>query len=562
MLGGFMRSKLAVFAMFALLAVFALAACGGPRGGFLYIVASDENVTVSIDDGKPVPFSDLDLPLDLEPMQHKVALTWGLTGETETKHVQVLYKQSQTVEFAIKEQTEVTITSPVPASVKFGGQGLGNTKDGATFKVVPGARDLEWTLDGFGYKESHLYNISGGENINLQPGTDKDHGALYVVAKSKDNAFVTNVDAKAYSSDGSLFMPMLSGGTVVKVTEKATKGVTHYANIRPGAITKVVFGAKDQPVSKTVEVEAPKGSKLTMFLNWDEEGATVAELGDAKGSYTANELLSFAPFAPFGQNPLSALKFIKAVSRVQTSFAQISGEFPQKIVLQKTQQGQEDAKKRPKLMSAQRFSLSSPDGRFYYEGNAIVTAGGWFNSVSDFVPGDWDMEGERVLVTKINRGCNQLEVREAELNSTGPLYYPLYTPKEIQKNEQPGFEVLNAYILKGKDIIGIWGTSKFAHIWRANPDENYFMYQINKPCSETVFFGKRYLVCKTAADKLAPSYIVDITNGKYTKEIVAPQFANDGTIVTGFSKESACAGAIYRLVGDSFAPVWAGVFLP
>ena len=535
----------------------ALQACGGPKGGFVDLKIDDPDALVSIDDAKEVSYGDLSIPIDLEPILHKFTVKFSKTGDVVTKYANVSYKETSVLEFKQGEPVEITINCPLPCKVKIGGQEAGDTKQSNKFSTMAGKRLVEIETLGFGIKMSKEIETSTSVTVDFAPGVDNNTGALYIQSKDKNSKFDISPSHPATSNEGSIFAQKLPEGAY-KITEKSTPGVEHWVNVKKGSISKIIFDKSLPPTNTSYGLMIPARPKLELFTNWEDQGATVSEITEKLDD---NALYAATPFLPFGMSRFEGISYIKATQGERFGFATIYGKFPKTIEVILGGKNRQFIMSRPSLASLQEFSLSSPDGTYYYDESAIITAGGFYYGISDYTPCDWDMENERVLVTRINRDCNQIEIREAPLKSSAPWFFPTYLPKKsLPKN--PQFEFAYAFWLDKDNVLGVYGNNESIHIWKTGRDNMENPTVLGIPAASCSLIGKKYLAVRKNPSKDSPYCLIDITTKKVSSQLPKPVLTKDGFFVTTLSKKGACAGTLMKWSGDSFEPVFAGLLLP
>ncbi|NLI40782.1 MAG: hypothetical protein GX421_06350 [Caldisericales bacterium] len=534
-----------------------LQACGGPKGGFVDLKIDDPDALVSIDNAKEVPYGDLSLPIDLEPVLHKFTVKFSKTGDVVTKYTNVSYKETSILEFKQGKPVEITVNCPLPCKVKIGGQEAGDTRQSNKFNTVPGKRLVEIETLGFGIKMSKEIETSVSATVDFTPGVDKDTGAIYIQSKDKNSKFDISPNHPATSNEGSIFIQKLPEGAY-KITEKSTLGVEHWVNVKKGSISKIIFDKSLPPSSTPHELKFPARSRLELFVNWENQGTTVSEITE---KFDDTALYTATPFLPFGMSRFEGISYIKATQGERFGFATIYGKFPKTIEIRLEGKNRQSLMSRPSLASLQEFSLSSPDGTYYYDESAIVTAGGFYYGISDYIPCDWDMENERTLVTRINRDCNQIEIREAPLKSSAPWFFPTYLPKKpLLKN--PQFEFAYAFWLDKDNVLGVYGNNESIHVWKTRRNNMDTPTVLNIPAASCSLIGKKYLAVRKNPSKDSPYYMIDMATKKISKELSRPVLTKDGLFATTLSRNGACAGALLKWSGDSLEPVFVGLFLP
>lgn len=534
-----------------------LQACGGPKGGFVDLKIDDPDALVSIDDAKEIPYKELSLPIDLEPVLHKFTVKYSKTGDVVTKFINVSYKETSVLEFKQGEPVEITVNCPLPCKVRIGGQEAGDTRQSNKFNTMAGKRIVEIETLGFGIKMSKEIEASTSTTVDFTPGVDRNTGAIYVQSKDKNSKFDISPNHPATSNEGSIFAQKLPEGAY-KITEKSTLGVEHWINVKKGSISKIIFDKSLPPSNTPHELKVPARSRLELFTNWEDQGATVSEITE---KFDDNALYTATPFLPFGMSRFEGISYIKATQGERFGFATIYGRFPKTIEIRLEGKNRQSLMSRPSLASLQEFSLSSPDGIYYYDKSAIITAGGFYYGISDYAPCDWDMENERVLVTRINRDCNQIEIREAPLKSSAPWFFPTYLPKKsLPKN--PQFEFAYAFWLDKDNVLGVYGNNESINIWKTGRDSMENPTVLPIPAASCSLIGKKYLAVRKNPSKDSSYYLVDITTKKVSSELTRPVLTKDSLFVTTLSKKGACAGALIKWSGNSFEPVFAGLFLP
>lgn len=534
-----------------------LQACGGPKGGFVDLRIDDLNALVSIDDAKEISYKELSMPIDLDPVLHKFTVKFSKTGDVVTKYTNVSYKETSILEFKQGEPVEITVNCPLPCKVKIGGQEAGDTRQSNKFNTVPGKRLVEIETLGFGIKMSKEIETSVSATVDFTPGVDRNTGAIYVQSKDKNSKFDIFPNHPAASNESSIFIQKLPEGAY-KITEKSTPGVEHWVNVKKDSISKIIFDKSLPPSSIPHELKFPVRSRLQLFVNWEDQGATVSEITEKLDD---NALYTATPFLPFGMSRFGGISYIKATQGERFGFATIYGKFPKTIEIRLEGKNRQSLMSRPSLASLQEFSLSSPDGTYYYDESAIVTAGGFYYGISDYIPCNWDMENERTLVTRINRDCNQIEIREAPLKSSAPWFFPTYLPKKpLPKN--PQFEFAYAFWLDKDNVLGVYGNNESIHIWKTGRDSMENPTVLPIPAASCSLIGKKYLAVRKNPSKDSSYYLVDMATKKISKELSRPVLTKDGLFVTTLSRNGACAGALLKWSGDSLEPIFVGLFLP
>jgi len=541
-----------------------LASCGEPKGGLLYINVPDPDAKVKIGKGDPVPFKKLSQPLDLEPIIHKVSVTWSDTGEEEIQYANIVYGQTQTLDFNRVDKVPFEVISPIPAKIKIGNLELGEAGD-KNLKYYPGQRKIQIQLLGFGNIYESEQNITGSEKIIFQPGADDSHGSLYIEGESSGLSFnIKNVDnKKPLIYEGSIFIPFLKPG-VVEITESKTIGVTHFANIIAGKTTKIRFQTNFENNDKQHKLLISQTlNKLTILTNWNETGVTISELDPKNAILSDYDFSKSTPFIPSGFGRDEVVKVIIAKTTSGFGATSISGRIPNEIKINIQSGKISDAMETPKLLAEQRFTMTSPDGQYFYDRNAIVNrSGGFFLSISDFYPGDWDLKNKRALVTKINKSCPQLETRIASLSGGGPQIYNHKVLSGLDKTDINN-EYYHAYFTSdGGDFLGVYGNTEKTTYWRGNFRDLQKEKEIKRGSASSSLFWRRFLVLQTSKNIYSNSFIMDLYDGRISEDIPDPKITSAGKIACFANPEGASAGIIYSWEGNSLKLLWAGVFMP
>ncbi|HPL90035.1 MAG TPA: hypothetical protein PLX04_07275, partial [Caldisericia bacterium] len=136
-----------------------------------------------------------------------------------------------------------------------------------------------------------------------------------------------------------------------------------------------------------------------------------------------------------------------------------------------------------------------------------------------------------------------------------------YLPKKsLPKN--PQFEFAYAFWLDKDNVLGVYGNNESINIWKTGRDSMENPTVLPIPAASCSLIGKKYLAVRKNPSKDSSYYLVDITTKKVSSELTRPVLTKDSLFVTTLSKKGACAGALIKWSGNSFEPVFAGLFLP
>lgn len=552
--------KLRIMAVFfvMLLAV----SCGAqPQvGGFLKIdIPGYPDSMVSVDDQKPVKFSELEQPLDLMANPHKITITWPQTGQTTVEYVNVEY--GKTVEFSPKlpQKESIEIISSMPGTVIVGKTDLGHSSKLSRAELFTGENTFDVRLDGFSYAWTTKAIVAKGAKIVLEPGTDDTHGALYIKSDSPGVEFsIEGTDQQQKLYQGSSFTPNILPGKLV-ITEINMPSVKHFVQIKPGMVTKVNNITSFQNTdSKQTTIES--FGKTSFYIGWSSQATEIDITG--KKSITSYELDKLTPFRPGTANSRDVFKFVVSEDKSSFGVATISGALPQKISVDKISDAM-IPNPNIKTMDIQSWLPQSPDGKWTVSGGMAIGPGSFKFELKGFEPGCWDLKNFTVLASQVDIGNKTFEIREMPLSKMNPMVIGNQTYEPIGEK---GLEWVKAYAFYdvNKLPIPVVFSPKWISIFTRNTsnkldaplfDLKYTILKLAVTCS---LIGRRFLVCKKSNDVLGSSFVVDIENGNVYDNLPNPTITTDGLLACNLESDSN-AGIIYKISGKQLIPVWAGI---
>lgn len=548
-----------------LLVPFSLAGCGKPEGALVHIAVNHPNSTISIDDGEPVSYEDFKSPVLLPANLHTITVEYLETGDIETKTVNLLYGYEYKYTFEAYDEAMISLDSPIPANVYVGKVDLGIVPSDKEIIVHAGKRDIKGELIGFGYRWRRTRQFQTGDHVYLQPGTDDEHGALYVESDSSGASIITSIDDDPMTYQGSAFYPMVEPGTI-EIREQFTDGVIHYVDINPGKVTKVNFISdhKRKSNERSHSLNVNNSSTIELYVNWNRGGVTKSVLGDGMSSVTDLKLEQMTPFRNSGLDLKDAQKHFIAREKGSIAVCSISGEIPSTIEFNSSSEYLTD---RPdvNLVEVQRFSQVSPDGSYFYVDDGILSVDGEsYNSLKSFVPGSWDITEGVVTVVAINSGCGVIEARVESIDGNGnPVLYPQVSVEDIIDAELE-YKELQAFFLSDYELLMVFGIPGRTRVWRLTLDADpELLADIDRGMSNSELYGHRYLVCYPEFESTENPYIYDIVANRITDGIFnTPQLTplKSGLIASGFTLNGISAGVIYEWEDSVLKPVWAGLF--
>jgi hypothetical protein len=548
---------------FALAILLLAVSCGSPKvGGFLDIKISDPEALVSIDDADPVRFADLDLPLDLMAIPHKVSVKWSQTGQTTVEYATVEYGKTVVFEPKHPEKVPVEIYSSIPGTIIAGKLMLGHSSKLGQTEVFSGDQRFEVTLDGFTNKWVTTQKVETGSKIRLEPGTDGKHGALYIKSESPGVEFeITGTDKEQSKFDGSIFIPEIVPGRLT-ITEKNNPGIKHYVEINAGTVTKLKYLTNFAKTDDRM-INLDVFGKTTLYVCWGTQ-TTEIDLGNAK-NITSYELSKKTPFR-IGSMGIEDVFCTFACSDA-TGFGATSfvGKLPQTVKITRQAGSMADISK-IKLADVQSWLPNSPDGRWTTNQNLIYGPGGYRFALGDYVPGCWDLKNNTVLVTKLDFDNKSFEVREAPLSKQNPMVIGSQGCEDVAQTGLDWIEA-SAFYDSTRLPLAVISSSKWTSIYRRTTGKSHDVgvftleKKLDKPSYVTSLWGKRHLVLRKGKSYFSKSFIYEIEKDVIADDIFNPSMTSSGLIAENASN-GVNAGIIYKIVSGKPVPVWAGVYLP
>lgn len=552
--------KLRIMAVFFVLL---LGISCGPKpqvGGFLKIdIPGYPDAMVSIDDQKPVKFSELDQPLDLMAIPHKVSITWPATGQTTTSFVSVEYGKSVVYAPDLPKIESVEVSSSMPGVVFVGPKELGHTTKIDSAELYAGQNTFEVKLDGFGYAWTTKANVKQGERISLEPGTDTAHGALYIKSDTPGVEFIiegTRQSQRLY--EGSSFTPQMVPGRII-IAEKGIPGVRHFVYINAGKVTKVNFiSSHNKRSDRKTEIEG--FGKTTLLIGWSAQSTEVDLTG--KTVLTEYELDKLTPFRPGTAGSDEVFKYISCVDNESYGFSEFLGTLPEKVEIKRIP-GKSPQKPSLARIEDQNWLPQSPDGKWTVSAGMVYGPGSFKFELKDFEPGCWDLVNYRVLVSKVDVPAKSFEIREMPLSKMNPMVIGMQAYEPIGEK---GLEWVRAYAFYDKRGLPLavltspkW-VAVFERSMSASIDAPIFELKhiVKMKATNCSLAGKRFLVCAKSSDVFGGSFVVDLDTGNVFDKLSNPFVTADGLIACNLGQESN-AGIVYEISGKSLIPLWVGV---
>jgi hypothetical protein len=538
-----------------------LSGCGKPKGALLWIYVNHDNSTVSIDGEEAVPYRDIKNPVLLPPNMHKITVEYLETGDVETKTMSLFYGYEYKVTFDKYEEAAISLSSKIPANIVIGKIDLGIIPTDESTIVHAGERKLNGELVGFGYRWSETRTFKTSDQIMLQPGTDDDHGAIYIESSTSGAMIQTSLEDEPMEYNGSIFLPMVKPG-VVEITEKYSENIVHFVNVYPGRVTTLEFVDDHAVGENSHNFILPDSSSTELLVNWGEGGVTRCYLGENRTSITDLELEQFTPFRGSGIGLKGTQKHFISRYAGNIAVASFSGELPKEIKFRTSREKKINLLD-IKPMDVQHFSPASPDGKYYHFEDGIISAdGGSYIALKSFIPGSWNIENSNVIVTATASSCGTLEARVASLLGRDDLMFPQVTIEDIIDVELD-YKSLQGFFLGDYQILMVFGIPGRTRLWNLTLDEATEIIDIPRGMHNSSLYGKRYLVCYPEKESKAFGYVFDIKTGKVSEnieEIPELSLLSDGRIISGYNPNSVSAGIIYEWVSGELTPVSAGVF--
>ncbi|MEZ4812596.1 MAG: hypothetical protein R2883_03775 [Caldisericia bacterium] len=494
---------------------------------------------------------------------HKITVEYLDSGDIETKTMNLYYGYEHKITFDMYEEAVVSIDSKIPANIWVGNIDVGSIPAPDRIIVHAGEREIKGELVGFGYrwKENRIFQT--GDQIELQPGTDETHGALYIESETNGASFITSIPDDPMINNGSVFYPMVETG-VVEIREQFTKNVVHYIDIYPGKVTKLKF-IDDHTTSsdKTYKLENLKSAASTeLFVDWRSGGVTKCIIEDGKNELTDLDIAKLTPFRATGLDFRGATKHFITRKDNQIGVTSFSSELPDSIFFAYSKEKKFDSKD-INLMDVQVFSGTSPDGEYYYYEDGIIKADGTsYIALKSFIPGSWNMETGDVVIVGTASDCGIFDVKVESLLGKDPLYFPRIEVEDLIGSEMT-FKRPQGFFLKDYEVLAVLGLPERTRIWKLTFDELIPIKDIPKGMYNSQLFDYRYLVCYPKQDSYSNGYIVDLQSGivtANTEDIPSISILKNGNAVSGFNPDRVSAGVVYEWAGDRLIPIWGGLF--
>lgn len=550
-------------AAFVFLALLLAVSCGAkPQvGGFLKIeIPGYPDALVSVDDEKPVRFSELEQPLDLIAIPHKISITWPHSGQTTVGYANVEYGKTVVYLPELPKKESVEVSSSVPGMVFLGSKELGHSSKVGRIDLYAGQNTFEIKLDGFGFAWTTKAMVEQGKKIVLEPGTDDTHGALYIKSDSPGVEFVIEGSRQSQRlSIGSSFTPQMVPGKVV-ISEKGTPGVKHHVSIKAGKVTRVNFiTAYNKKNDKKTAIES--FGKTALLIGWSSQSTEIDLTG--KTVLTDYELDKLTPFRPGTAGSQDVFKYLSCIDEESYGFAEFMGPLPEKIAIARIS-GKPKQKQLIAMMEVQNWLPQSPDGKWTVSAGMVYGPGSFKFEVKDFEPGSWDLKNFTVLVTKVDVASKSFEVREMPLSKMNPMVLGMQTYEPIGQKD---LEWVKAYAFydKRKLPMAVVTTPKWMAVFErgmsSSIDSPIFelKHRIQMKATSCSLAGSRYLICSKTGNVFDGTFIVDTENGNVYDNLSNPAVTNDGMIACNYESE-ANAGIVYRISGKKLVPVWAGIY--
>ena len=559
------KKSVIVVCVISLITSIVLIGCGKPQGALVYIHVNHSNSTIQIDDHEPIPYEDFKNPVLLPANLHTITVEYLESGDIETRTVNLLYGYEYQYTFEAFDEAVINVDSPIPANVYIGKVNLGVVPSDREIVVHAGEREIKGELLGFGYRWRRTRQFQTGDSVYLQPGTDKEHGALYVESDSSGASIITSIDDEPMTYEGSVFFPMVEPG-VVEISEKFTEGVTHYVDINPGKVTKLSFISdhKRKLNEQNHTLDISKDSSVELYVNWNSGGVTHSVLGKSVSTVSDLKLDQLTPFRVSGVVLMDTQKHFIGRNNNCIHVSSVSGEIPETIEFNLSCKQLADDPD-ISLIGVQRFSQVSPDGRyFYYEDGILSADGAQYNPLKSFLPGDWDMENEVVTTVGINSGCGIIEARVERIDGMGnPVLFPQVSVEDIIDKELE-YKELQAFFISDYELLMVFGIPGRTRLWKLTLDSDpELLLDIDQGMLSSEFFGKRYLVCYPQLESRANPYIYDIDTDQLMNDSNnTPQLTllENGLVASGFASGRISAGITYEWTDETLTPVWAGLF--
>lgn len=541
--------------------VMLLSACGKqPQGGFLNLRIEDKKALVAIDDAKPVLFTDIEQPLDLMAIPHKISVTWSATGDTTTEFASVEF--GKTTDFTPKppKLEPVEITTSMPGTITAGFTDLGHSSKIANPKVYAGKRRFELALDGFQYHWATEHEVGLNSKINLEPGTDEKTGALYIKSQSQGTDFgIKGTKEEQLKFEGSIFIPKITPG-MLELSEKANSTVRHYVQIEAGKVTKLNYLTNFEDTSKK-QVNLDTFGNTTLYVCWGSQTTAIDLTGKKQlDGYTLDKL---TPFRPGTMNSDEVFKFLACKDGNGFGSTQIIGAMPEKIKVEKVPGSMSDPKSF-KPAKVQNWSPKSDDGQWHVDNDMVYGPGGYRFALGGYDAGCWDTLNYTLLVTKLDIENETFEVREVPLSKKNPMIIGTFGHKGIKDKTLSWINAYSFYDKNGFPLV-VLASSKWTAVYvretSGKVDSALFRmaFKLTKPCFTSNLSDKRFLTCKTGNSAFSGSFMLDLQTGVVFDNLINPTSTENQLILANFVK-GANAGTVYRISGKTLVPVWAGIY--
>lgn len=544
----------------AILAIL-LSGCGKqPQGGFLTLNIDDKKALVAIDEAKPVLFTEMEQPLDLMAIPHKVSVTWSATGDTTTEFATVEFGKTTTFTPTPPKLEPVEITTSMPGTITAGFIDLGHSSKISNPQVYAGKRRFEVAIDGFQYRWATEIDVGLNSKINLEPGTDSSTGALYIKSQSQGTSFKINgTEEQPLFFEGSVFIPKVAP-CMLEISEKANSLVKHYVQIEAGKVTKLNYLTNFEDTSKK-RINLDTFGKTTLYLCWGSQTSTIDLTGKKQlDGYTLDKS---TPFRPGTMNSDEVFKFLVCKNGNGFGAKQIIGALPERISVERVSGSMVDPSTF-KQAKVQNWSPKSDDGQWYVENDMIYGPGGFRFALSGYDAGCWDTLNYTVLVTKLDLENETFEVREAPLSKKNPMIIGTFGHKGIGDKNLKWVNAYSFYDSKGFPIV-VLASSKWTAVYERETSTEIGAgafkpaFKLDKPCFTASLSDKRFLTCKTGNSTFSGSFVLDLQTGMVYENLINPTSTEDKLILCNHLN-GANAGVAYRISGKTLVPVWAGIY--
>ncbi len=544
----------------AILAIL-LSGCGKqPQGGFLTLNIDDKKALVAIDEAKPVLFAEMEQPLDLMAIPHKVSVTWSATGDTTTEFATVEFGKTTTFTPTPPKLEPVEIITSMPGTITAGFTDLGHSSKISNPQVYAGKRRFEVAIDGFQYRWATELEVELNSKISLEPGTDANTGALYIKSQSQGTSFtIKGTKEQPLFFEGSVFIPKVTPG-MLEISEKTNPLVKHYVQIEADKVTKLNYMTNFEDTSKK-QVTLDTFGKTTLYVCWGSQTSAIDLTGKTQlDGYTLDKS---TPFRPGTMNSDEVFKFLVCKDGNGFGAKQIIGVLPERISVDRVSGSMIDPTT-IKHAKVQDWAQKSDDGQWFVNNDMVYGPGGFRFALGGYDAGCWDTLNYTLLVTKLDFENETFEVREAPLSKKNPMIIGTFGHKGIGDKNLKWINAYAFYDARGLPMV-VLASSKWTAVYDRETSKEIgsgafkLAYKLDKPCFTASLDDKRFLVCKTGNNTFSGSFILDLQTGIVHENLINPSSTENKLILCNAVK-GANAGLAYKISGKSFVPVWAGIY--